>query len=142
MAVKSSRTRSTAGRASANGANGAGRKKAAARKAGGAARSDATPGSSGRDASGWTFLSNHTHVLICLHQDPNLTLREVSQHVGITERSVQRILGELEEAGYLQRERVGLRNRYQFRETARLRHPIEAHCRIGDLIRMVEEPAS
>ena len=61
--------------------------------------------------------------------------------MGITERSVQRILGELEEAGYVTRERVGLRNRYRFRTSEALRHPIEAHCKIGDLIRMVEDKA-
>lgn len=87
----------------------------------------------------WTFLSNHTHVLICLHRDPDLTLREVSNLVGITERSVQRILGELEEAGYVRRERKGLRNHYRFRLSAPLRHPIESHCKIGDLVDMIEE---
>ncbi len=86
----------------------------------------------------WTFLSNHSHVLICLHRDPELTLREVAQEVGITERSVQRILGELEEGGYVRRERHGLRNRYRFRSTAPLRHPVESHCTIGDLLDMVE----
>ncbi len=86
----------------------------------------------------WTFLSNHSHVLICLHRDPDLTLREVANRVGITERSVQRILGELEEAGYLHRERRGLRNQYRFRTSAPLRHPIESHCKIGDLIDLVE----
>ena len=96
---------------------------------------------SGKDEAAepkWTFLSNHSHVLICLHQDPELTLREVANRVGITERSVQRILGELEEAGYLRRERRGLRNHYRFKTNAPLRHPIESHCKIGDLIDMVE----
>ena len=108
-----------------------------------AARGPAPRGkTTGGDAPAkWTFLSNHSHVLICLHRDPSLTLREVAQTVGITERSVQRILGELEEAGYLQRERKGLRNTYKFRMSAPLRHPIESHCRIGDLIDMVEEDA-
>ena len=77
-------------------------------------------------------------MLICLHQDPDFTLREVANRVGITERSVQRILGELEEAGYLRRERRGLRNQYRFRTSAPLRHPVEAHCTIGDLFDMVE----
>ena len=98
------------------------------------ARRDAQPDPEPR----WTFLSNHSHVLICLHRDPELTLREVANRVGITERSVQRILGELEEAGYLRRERRGLRNHYRFRTTAPLRHPIESHCTIGDLLDMVE----
>ena len=78
-------------------------------------------------------------MLICLHREPNLTLREVADRVGITERSVQRILSELEEGGYVRRERQGLRNRYRFRVSARLRHPIESHRTIGDLITMVEE---
>ena len=86
----------------------------------------------------WTFLTNHTHVLLCLHEDPESTLREVAQRVGITERSVQRILSELEEGGFVTRDRVGLRNRYRFKTNVALRHPIEAHCKIGDLISMVE----
>ncbi len=89
----------------------------------------------------WTFLSNHTHVLISLHRDPDLTLREVANLVGITERSVQRILGELEEAGYVIRERKGLRNHYRFALSAPLRHPIEAHRRIADLVDMIEQDA-
>ena len=86
----------------------------------------------------WTFLSNHSHVLICLHRESELTVREVAQRVGITERSVQRIIGDLEDAGFLVRERVGLRNRYRFDTSESLRHPIESHCTIGDLIGLVE----
>ena len=89
----------------------------------------------------WTFLTNHTHVLLCLHEDPEITLREVAHRVGITERSVQRILSELEEGGFVTRDRVGLRNRYRFKTNVALRHPIEAHCKIGDLINMVENKA-
>jgi len=103
-------------------------------------RSSGSPAADSRKDARWTFLSNHSHVLICLHREPDLTLREVAQRVGITERSVQRILGELEEGGYLRRERDGLRNRYRFRTTARLRHPIESHRTIGDLIAMVDPP--
>ena len=94
------------------------------------------------DEPRWTFLSNHSHVLLCLHQDPSLTLRQVADRVGITERSVQRILGELEEAGYLNRERNGLRNRYRFRSAAPLRHPIEAHCTVGELLETVLDDAT
>jgi hypothetical protein len=88
---------------------------------------------------GWTFFSNHGHVLLCLAADPQLALRDVSQSVGITERSVQRIVGELEEGGYLVRTREGRRNRYVIRRSVPLRHPIEMHKRIGDLIDLVLE---
>ena len=103
------------------------------------ARKQAAKSSARKDAGAtWTFMSNHTHVLLCLHEDPELTLREVATTVGITERSVQRILSDLEESGYVQREKVGLRNRYRFKLTAPLRHPLEAHCRIGDIIDLIE----
>ena len=119
--------------------NTAKKKKAARKKSGARAATSArpTPGTS-PGAPTWTFLSNHSHVLICLHREPDLTVREVAQRVGITERSVQRIIGDLEDGGYLTRERVGLRNHYIFDTSESLRHPIEAHCQIGDLIDLVE----
>lgn len=85
----------------------------------------------------WTFLSNHTHVLVCLAADSEQTLRDVSAQVGITERAVQRIVSELEAAGALSRERDGRRNRYRLDPTLPLRHPLEQHCRIGDVLTLV-----
>jgi len=83
---------------------------------------------------GWTFLSNHTHVLVCLARNPDQVLREVAAKVGITERAVQRIVAELEQAGVLERKRDGRRNRYRMNLDAHLRHPLEQHCRIGELL--------
>ena len=86
---------------------------------------------------GWTFLSNHAHVLICLAGDSDLVLREVALRVGITERAVQKIVADLEEAGALSRQREGRRNRYRINRRLRLRHPLEDHTRIGDLLDVV-----
>jgi DNA-binding Lrp family transcriptional regulator len=101
-----------------------------------------------KDAGGssWTFLSNHTHVLVCLAAEGDRTVRDIAQKVGITERAVLRIVAELEQGGVLSRERDGRRNRYAIDPEARLRHPLEAHCRIGDLLalvtpRLAEAPA-
>ncbi len=91
---------------------------------------------------GWTFLSNHTHVLVCLAADGAQTLREVAARVGVTERAVQRIVAELEEGGVLERQRDGRRNTYRIHADVPLRHPLEAHCRIGDLIGLVVGPAA
>ncbi len=85
----------------------------------------------------WTFLSNHTHVLVCLAADGGQTLREVAGKVGLTERGVQRIVADLEQAGVLERERDGRRNVYRIDASAPLRHPLEAHCRIGALLTLV-----
>mgnify|MGYP001765147452 CR=1 FL=1 len=87
--------------------------------------------------AGWTFMSNHTHVLVCLAADDSQTVRDVAAKVGITERAVLRIVAELEQAGVLAREREGRRNRYRINTDVPLRHPLEAHCRIGDLLAMV-----
>jgi len=93
------------------------------------------------DAGGWTFLSNHTHVLVCLARDPGQVLRKVAQQVGITERAVQRIVAELEAGGVVQRERLGRRNRYALNLDVPLRHPLERHCTVGELLRAVTAPA-
>ncbi len=85
----------------------------------------------------WTFLTNHSHVLICLAMDPDLLLREVADRVGITERAVQTIVQELEEGGVLVRTKDGRRNRYQIKEGRSLRHPVEGHRRVRDLLEMV-----
>lgn len=88
-------------------------------------------------AGPWTFLTNHAHVLLCIARDPEARMREVANQVGITERAVQRIVAELEAAGYLVHERDGRRNRYEVRAAQPLRHPIEQHCRVAQLIKMV-----
>ncbi len=97
-----------------------------------------------KDASGatWTFLSNHTHVLVCLAADGDQTVRDIAQKVGITERAVLRIVAELEQGGVLARARDGRRNRYAIDPEAPLRHPLEAHCRIGDLLALVTPRAA
>lgn len=51
----------------------------------------------------WTFLSNHSHVLICLSKDPEMRLKDVAVLVGITERAVQTIVKDLVDASILQK---------------------------------------
>lgn len=87
--------------------------------------------------AGWTFLTNHTHVLAVLHSDPQKVLREVAIEVGITERAVQRIIQDLDDGGFIERERVGRQNCYRIFEGQTLRHPIEAHRKIGDLLKLI-----
>jgi len=86
----------------------------------------------------WTFLTNHAHVLLCLAEQPEMVMREVAQRVGVTERAVQRIVAELEAAGYLVRYREGRRNRYQIKADLPLRHPIERHQRVAALLALVK----
>lgn len=90
--------------------------------------------------AGWTFLSNHAHVLICLAETPDMTLRAVANRVGITERAVQRIVTDLEDAGVLLRRKRGRQNVYAIHRAQPLRHPVESHRTVGDLLAMVHDP--
>jgi DNA-binding Lrp family transcriptional regulator len=85
----------------------------------------------------WTFFTNHAHVLICLARNAKQPLREVALSVGITERAVQRIVAELEDADYLSREKVGRQNTYLIHDRVNLRHSLESHRTIGDLLDVV-----
>jgi len=86
----------------------------------------------------WGFLTNHFYVLRCIAQEPSLTLREVAERIGITERAVQRIVSELEEGGYLLRQRDGRRNRYVLRE-GRPRRELDATLPLRELLGFPEE---
>ncbi len=85
----------------------------------------------------WTFLSNYGHILLALAQDPEARMRDLAQRVGITERAVHRLLGEMETAKVIARHRNGRRNHYSINPKVQLRHPIEAHRTVGDLIDLV-----
>lgn len=98
---------------------------------GGAAR---TPQTGKPAPASWTFLSNHSHVMLCLYRQPEMRIRELADAVGITERMVQKILAELVEARYLEVDKQGRRNSYRIRSEKTLRHPLESHCRIGRLL--------
>ena len=89
------------------------------------------------EPSHWTFFTNHAHVMVCLAKNGDRPLREVALEVGITERAVQRIIADLEEGGYLVRERVGRQNSYSLILNKELRHPIEADHTIGDIVRVL-----
>ena len=101
-----------------------------------------TPKTSGEDTGKerthrWTFLSNHAHVLICLARDPEIRLREVAELIGITERAVLSIVSDLESEGLLTRRREGRRNTYQLSLDQPLRHPVEKHRMVSELVKLI-----
>lgn len=89
----------------------------------------------------WTFLTNHTHVLLCLYRQPDQRLRDVALAVGITERMVQRVVAELAEAGFLHIEKAGRCNRYTVTASLQLRHPLEMQHTIGELLEVLSGEA-
>lgn len=91
-----------------------------------------------QQASHWTFLTNHAHVLLCLVNAPDMRMRDIAVEVGITERAVQRIVADLRDEGYLTPHREGRCNSYDINTRKHLKHPIESHRKIADLIRLIQ----
>src|SRR6188472_4509935 len=91
------------------------------------------------DGKPWTFVTSHTQVLLCLARDPNVRLRDVAETVGITERAAQRILGDLVEGGYVQRERLGRRNRYTINGALAMRHASQRSLEFGQLLALLQD---
>ena len=87
-----------------------------------------------RTAPGWSFLTNHAQVLVCIARDPGVRLRDIGELVGITERAAHRIVAELADAGYITRERNGRRNQYTINAHFALPDPVAREQNIGELL--------
>jgi Mn-dependent DtxR family transcriptional regulator len=85
----------------------------------------------------WTFFSNYGHVLVCLARNSGARLRDVALEVGITERAVQKIVRDLQDAGYLVVTKQGRCNRYRINRRKTLRHDLQSHVTVGKLLRLV-----
>jgi predicted transcriptional regulator len=88
----------------------------------------------------WQFLSNHAQVLLCIAANPDVRFRDIAQTVGVTERATQRIVADLIQTGYIDREKVGRRNRYHLNTEGKMRHAAQANYEIGELIQLFESP--
>jgi len=82
----------------------------------------------------WRFVTNHTQVLLCIARDPEVRMREIAEAAGITERAAQRIVRDLIEGGFVDRERVGRCNRYVVHRGLRMRHRAQREHQIGELL--------
>lgn len=87
----------------------------------------------------WKFVTNHGHVLALIAEVSQITEREMSDRLGITERSVQRIISDLEKENYISREKVGRRNRYTVNPAAPFRRANNRHGPIEELLRLMTE---
>ena len=86
---------------------------------------------------GWTLLTGHGHVLVEIARHPDARVRDIGAVVGLTERTVQAIVADLEGAGYLTRTRVGRRTRYTVDPDAVFRHPAQDGHRIGPFLELL-----
>jgi hypothetical protein len=82
----------------------------------------------------WTLLTGHGHVLVEISRNPQARVRDISAVVGLTERTVQAIIADLEAAGYLTRDRTGRRNQYTVNPDNLFRHSAQDGHRVGPFL--------
>jgi hypothetical protein len=87
--------------------------------------------------AGWSFLTNHGRVLLCIAHDPGVRLRDIAASVGITERSAYAIVTDLAAAGYAVKQKDGRRNRYQIQADMPLPEPTSQQLAIGEVLALL-----
>ncbi len=90
----------------------------------------------------WTFLTNHSHVLICIMHNPHIRLSEIAERVGVTQRTAFAIVTDLVDGGYVSKVRQGRRNVYEVHPELPFRHPIERQAAIRALFEILEPPTA
>jgi DNA-binding MarR family transcriptional regulator len=86
------------------------------------------------DKKPWTFVTNHTQVLLTIASNPDIRTRDIADAVGITERAAQRIVADLAEAGYVETTRIGRRNHYTVNGEVTMRHPAQHNHEVSALL--------
>jgi Winged helix DNA-binding domain len=87
--------------------------------------------------AGWTFLTNHARVLLCIARDPGVRLRDIAARLDITERSAYGIVVDLTEAGYIVKHKDGRRNRYQIQAHLPLPEPASRERTVGEVLALL-----
>jgi DNA-binding IclR family transcriptional regulator len=87
--------------------------------------------------TGWTFITNHARVLAAIADNPSARIRDIAAHCRLTERAVQKIIADLEQAGYLSHTREGRSNTYRIDPSKVLRHPAEAGLTVASLLSLL-----
>jgi predicted ArsR family transcriptional regulator len=84
--------------------------------------------------AGWSFLTNHARVLVCIAHDPGMRLREIAATLGITERTAFGIVTDLTQAGYVVKDKEGRRNRYRIQDHLPLRMEVGREPTVGEVL--------
>jgi len=85
----------------------------------------------------WNFITNHGLVLLYASKNPQSTMRDMATALGVTERSIQRVLKDLEAEGYITWQGTGKGNIYQINHTRELKHELTRDFVVGDLLKLL-----
>jgi predicted transcriptional regulator len=92
-------------------------------------------------AKRWNFLSNHGLVILHIVQNPQATLREIALGTGLTERAVYQIVRELEEGGFISKQKMGRRNAYNLNRQGILGYPVYGQVSVVDVGKIIVNAA-
>ncbi len=87
----------------------------------------------------WSFLTNHSQVLVCISHDPEIRLRDIATTLGITERTAFGIVNDLIAAGYVVKDKAGRRNRYAIRTELPLGEKVGRERTIGEVLDLLAD---
>ena len=85
----------------------------------------------------WTFVTNHGLVLAYVAKHPESTARAIASAVNLTERTIHKIIAELQAEKYIERRRVGRNNNYHINSHTRLRHDSARDVLVEDFLKML-----
>ena len=85
----------------------------------------------------WNFITNHGLVLLYASRNPQCTMREMAVALGVTERSIHRVLKDLETEGYVTWQTTGKGNIYKINHARELKHELTKDSLVRDLLSLL-----
>ena len=85
----------------------------------------------------WNLITNHGLVLLYISRNPQCTMRAMALAINVTERTIKRVLGDLDMAGYVTWKRTGKGNIYEMNSTKGLKHELTRDVMVGDLLKLL-----
>ncbi len=87
-----------------------------------------------KETKDWHFITNHGLMLLYISEHAQCTTREMASTINATERTVHRVLVDLEREGYIRRQRTGKGNIYRISRNRGLKHELTRDLILGDLL--------
>jgi DNA-binding MarR family transcriptional regulator len=84
----------------------------------------------------WDFITNHGLVILYISQNPQSKIRDMASYLDVTERTISRVLVDLENEGYITRRKIGRENVYWVDPKHRLKDQLRG-LMVGDVLELL-----